>query len=82
MRAVWRRIAPIMQRIVHWGDRRVPWGVRSLIGLLFVVGGVVGFLPILGFWMVPAGLAFIALDVPPLRRHVLAWVDRQAGGGA
>jgi hypothetical protein len=68
-----------MHRIVHWADRRLPWGVRSLIGLLLTIGGVAGFLPVLGFWMVPAGLAMIALDVPPLRRRVLAWFDRQAG---
>jgi hypothetical protein len=78
LRSLWRRTVPIVQRIVHWADRRVPWGIRSVVGLLFMVGGVVGFLPILGFWMVPVGLAMIALDVSPLRRRVLAWIDRQA----
>jgi hypothetical protein len=82
MKAVWRRrIAPVLQRVVYWGDRRVPWGVRSLLGLLFLVGGTLGFLPILGFWMVPAGLALIALDLPPLRRRLLAWIDRQGDDG-
>jgi hypothetical protein len=76
MGALWRRIAPVVRHIVHWGDRRVPWGVRTVIGLLFLVGGMFGFLPILGFWMVPAGLALIALDLPPLRRRLLVWVDR------
>ena len=33
-----------------------------------MVGGVFGFLPILGFWMFPLGLAFVALDFPPARR--------------
>jgi hypothetical protein len=72
-------VAPVVQRIVHWGDRRLPSGVRSLVGLLFLAGGTLGFLPILGFWMVPAGLALIALDLPPLRRRLLAWIDRQGG---
>jgi hypothetical protein len=38
-----------------------------------MIGGVFGFLPIVGFWMIPAGLALIALDIPPLRRRLLAW---------
>jgi hypothetical protein len=66
--------------VVHWGDRRVPRGLRSILGLLLIAGGVVGFLPVLGFWMIPAGLAFVALDVPPLRRRVLAWLDRRCEG--
>ena len=78
MKELWGRIAPAVRGIVQWGDRRVPRGARSLIGLLFLVGGVFGFLPILGFWMVPAGLALIALDLPPLRRRLLAWIDRDA----
>ena len=69
-----------VRRIVHWGDRHVPMGLRSVLGLLLIAGGVVGFLPVLGFWMIPAGLAFIALDVPPLRRRVLAWLDRRCEG--
>jgi hypothetical protein len=80
MRSFWNRVIKAVRRIVHWGDRRVPWGLRSALGLLLIAGGVVGFLPVLGFWMVPAGLAFIALDMPPLRRRVLAWLDRQCEG--
>ena len=49
-------------------------GVRTLIGLLLCVGGVFGFLPVLGFWMFPLGLAFIALDVPPLRSRIDRWI--------
>ena len=29
-----------------------------------MIGCVLGFLPILGFWMFPLGMAFIALDLP------------------
>jgi hypothetical protein len=80
MRSFWNRVLKAVRRIVHWGDRHVPRGLRSVLGLLLIAGGVVGFLPVLGFWMVPAGLAFIALDVPPLRRRVLAWLDRRGEG--
>ena len=57
-------------------NKRVPPGLRSLLGLLLVVGGVFGFLPVLGFWMIPLGIAVIGLDVEPLRR---AWKRRAKG---
>jgi hypothetical protein len=41
---------------------------RIAIGVVFVAGGVAGFLPILGFWMVPVGLAVLAIDIPAVRR--------------
>jgi hypothetical protein len=42
--------------------------LRILLGLVMVVGGLLGFLPVLGFWMVPFGLAILAIDFPPVRR--------------
>jgi hypothetical protein len=42
--------------------------VRIGLAILLVLGGIIGFLPILGFWMIPLGLALIAQDVPLLRR--------------
>ena len=45
---------------------------------LLIVGGVLGFLPILGFWMVPLGLALLALDLPFLRAPLakfLGWIN-------
>jgi hypothetical protein len=41
-----------------------------------MVGGVFGFLPVLGFWMLPLGLALIALDLPPLRKHIERWMEK------
>jgi hypothetical protein len=46
------------------------------VGLLFMVGGVFGFLPILGFWMLPLGMALIALDLPPLRKPIERWMEK------
>lgn len=40
-----------------------------------MVGGVFGFLPILGFWMLPLGMALIALDLPPTRRFIEGWME-------
>ena len=52
----------------YWGRRRLPAGVRGLVGVAFVIGGIFGFLPILGFWMIPVGLFFLALEFPFLCR--------------
>lgn len=71
-----RRIAEYTYRLLHWGNSRVPPGIRTLVGLLFMVGGVFGFLPVLGFWMLPLGVAFVALDVPPARRRLDVWMER------
>ena len=69
-----QRIAGITYRTLRWGRDHVPVGIRSLIGLLFMVGGVLGFLPVLGFWMFPLGVAFVALDFPPTRRRIEDWM--------
>jgi hypothetical protein len=43
--------------------------VRMTIGVLLIVaGGVFGFLPVLGYWMVPVGFLVLATDVPAIRR--------------
>ena len=54
--------------------------VRIPGALLLIVGGVFGFLPVLGLWMLPLGLALIAVDVPALRpplTRVLRWVEQK-----
>ena len=42
--------------------------LRIAIGLLLILGGLLGFLPILGFWMIPLGLIVLAEDFPVVRR--------------
>lgn len=66
-------------RAVRWGERRVPPGLRSLLGILLILAGIFGFLPVLGFWMIPMGVLFIALDIPPVRRRVRLWLERSEG---
>ncbi|MEQ8902361.1 MAG: hypothetical protein RID11_03935 [Roseovarius sp.] len=58
----WRR------RVQLWTGRKLPPGLRLVAGLLLICGGFLGFLPVLGFWMIPLGLAVAALDVVPLWR--------------
>ena len=45
-------------------------GCGCVLGLLLIVGGGLGFLPVLGFWMMPLGLAIAALDVAPIWRWI------------
>lgn len=58
------------------GKNKATAGHSQPVGLLFMVGGVFGFLPILGFWMFPLGLALIALDLPPTRKTIERWMKR------
>ncbi len=41
---------------------------RIGIGVSLIFLGVLGFLPVLGFWMIPAGLLVLATDIPAVRR--------------
>jgi hypothetical protein len=41
---------------------------RITVGLLLIVGGILGFLPVLGFWMLPLGLLILSQDLAPVRR--------------
>jgi hypothetical protein len=74
---MWTKLKAAICRVVDWMDRRVPRGLRSALGVLLIVGGCLGFLPVLGFWMIPAGIAAIALDIPASRRWVLRRVSAE-----
>ena len=71
-----RKVRAFSYRVLSWGKDKLPPIVRSFVGTLFVIGGIFGFLPILGFWMLPLGLALIALDLPPLRNSIERWMDK------
>lgn len=45
-----------------WGVVRIPFA------LLMIAGGMLSFLPVLGIWMLPLGLLFLAVDVPLLQK--------------
>lgn len=62
--------------------RTAPKAVRIAVGILLVIGGVFGFLPVLGFWMIPLGLVVIFYDVPWVRgrwRKFRTWWKRRRG---
>ena len=71
-----RELTEKLIHVVRWADRCIPRFVRTLIGIPLMIGGVFSFLPILGLWMLPVGAALIALDIPGLRRRLLAWLER------
>ncbi|WP_372338745.1 hypothetical protein [Mangrovibrevibacter kandeliae] len=52
--------------------RRLPLpatrGRRIVLGCALVAGGILGFLPILGFWMIPLGLFVLSQDLAVVRR--------------
>jgi purine-cytosine permease-like protein len=42
---------------------------RVALGVALVIGGFLGFLPILGFWMIPLGLLVLSIDLAIVRRR-------------
>ena len=56
--------------------------LRVLIGIALVVLGIFGFLPILGFWMIPLGLLVLSYEfhaVRRRRRRLAVWWERRRG---
>jgi hypothetical protein len=57
-------------------------GPRIAVGIALVIGGLFGFLPVLGFWMVPVGLLVLSQDfaiVRRWRRSLALYVGRKWG---
>jgi hypothetical protein len=85
--ALYRELNFIQKRLPHWAARvlqsaRKPSAVwlRVPLGIVLTIAGFFGFLPVLGFWMTPLGVALIAIDLPFLRgpmARVLAFVNRK-----
>lgn len=55
-------------RIGSWSYELPDWApARIAIGVLLILFGFLGFLPVLGFWMVPLGLVVLSYDIPRVR---------------
>jgi hypothetical protein len=53
---------------------------RVLIGIVLVILGIFGFLPILGFWMIPLGLLVLSYEfaaVRRARRRLQVWWEKR-----
>jgi len=54
--------------------------LRLGLGVAFIIGGVLGFLPIVGFWMLPLGVLILSYDLPfarRWRRRFVVWWNRR-----
>ena len=67
-----------MVRAIRWlRDPDSRW-IRLPLGVLFIIGGLLWFLPVLGIELLPIGLLLIAEDVPFLRKPVargMIWLE-------
>jgi hypothetical protein len=57
-----RRALPRLGAVLAPGSR-----LRLPVAVVLILGGLLGFLPVLGFWMLPLGLLLLAVDLPLLR---------------
>lgn len=68
LRRVERRFPGRFAHFLRWLRHPASRWVRIPVALLLSFAGVLGFLPVVGFWMLPLGLLLLALDLPLLRR--------------
>ena len=72
---IWRVIKKLVLGGLYYGEK-LPFYLRLPLGIALCIGGVLGFLPVLGFWMLPLGLLLIGLCIPGIDRRVQAWMHR------
>ena len=69
-----------VSRAIRWlRDPKARW-IRIPLGVLFIIGSMLWFLPVVGIEMLPLGLLLIAQDVPFLRKPVgrlLIWLEER-----
>jgi hypothetical protein len=73
-----RMLARLQARLPGRLARAVAWLVspsavllRLPLAILFIIGGIFSFLPVLGVWMLPLGIMRIAVDIAYVRRWVV-----------
>lgn len=62
---------------IRFGSARVRlpgqrW-MRVGLGIALLIGGLFWFLPVLGLWMLPAGIVVLSVDFHPIRRFRRRW---------
>lgn len=71
-----RKIA-IFGRDFHMPQSRP---LRIAIGVLLIFFGILGFLPVLGFWMIPLGVVVLSYEfavVRRFRRRCVVWWEKR-----
>lgn len=74
------KLPPRPARFVGWLRKPSSRLVRIPAATLLIAGGIFGFLPVLGLWMLPLGLVLFAQDIPPLQKpmaRMLGWIERK-----
>lgn len=73
-----RLLSRLQARLPGRAARTMAWLIspsasllRLPLAVLFIIGGIFSFLPVLGVWMLPLGILLIAVDVPLVRRWVV-----------
>jgi Protein of unknown function (DUF3072) len=77
-----RRVPTKVSRFIRWLRRPSSFAARLVVAILFILGGIFSFLPVLGIWMLPLGLLLIAQDVHFMQKPLvksLSWTERQWG---
>jgi hypothetical protein len=75
------RLPGYLQPVMRWLRRPSSRWVRVPAGAFLIGAGMLGFLPVFGFWMLPLGLALLAQDFPPARwvaARLLDWIERRS----
>ena len=67
------RLPPSVRKAVIWLLRPSSKWLRIPLGVVLILAGFLGFLPLLGFWMIPLGLFLLAEDIPAVRKGT-SWV--------
>lgn len=80
-----RLLSRLQARLPGRAARAMAWLIspsasllRLPLAVLFIIGGIFSFLPVLGVWMLPLGIVLIAVDVPLVRRWVVTtwpWME-------
>lgn len=75
-----RDLPRFVAKPLRWLRKPGSRWVRIPAGLLLIAGGFFAFLPVLGFWMLPLGIALLAFEIPPLQKPVcrlIIWGERK-----
>ena len=78
--ALLARLPARIGRAAHWLLAPGRRWVRVPSGCLFLLGGMLWFLPLLGLWMLPLGVLLLAEDFGPFRRlaaRLFGWIARR-----
>ncbi|MBS1041848.1 hypothetical protein JK203_13485 [Gluconobacter cerinus] len=80
MQALIRKLPEWMQKTLSWLREPERKWIRIPAGILFMLGGCMAFLPVLGVWMIPVGILLLSEDIPFFRRlmeKALNWIQRK-----